>query len=45
MTKREIWILLGCTLLLGGFTLWGAIYAIDNYVFGQEVEEVFSYKR
>lgn len=38
MSKRELVIILAGALLLIGFALWGATYAIDNYVFNDDVQ-------
>lgn len=45
MTKREIGMILASVLLLGSLTLWGAIYAIDNYAFGEDIKETIMHKR
>lgn len=45
MTKREIGVILASALLLASLTLWGAIYAIDNYAFGDDAKEAVLHKR
>jgi hypothetical protein len=45
MTKREIGMILASVLVLGSLTLWGAIYAIDNYAFGDDTKEFVLHKR
>lgn len=45
MTKREIGMMLAGVLLFGGLSLWGAIYAIDHYAFGEDAREVVLHRR
>ena len=45
MTKREIGMMLAGVLLFGGLSLWGAIYAIDHYAFGEDAREIILHRR